>query len=129
MKTIWELKAEGNARKEYVHGEVDNSVSQIQPAKRLFHKGREKPEGELEKIIQRCEVSRLLRLCLHYSWHRLLLFVPALPTESDSLRVAGHVDIDLTLEVHFTNSVATLKIRLWLFPHFSEGQGFFCPIH
>lgn len=64
---IWELKAEGNPRKDCVHGELDNSVSQIQPAKRLFDKGREKPEGELEKIIQHCEVSRLLRLCLHYN--------------------------------------------------------------
>lgn len=36
---IWKLKAEGNPRKEYVHGELDNSVSQIQPAKRLFDKG------------------------------------------------------------------------------------------
>lgn len=43
------------------------TVSQIQPVKRLFDKGREKPEGELEKIIQRYEVSRLLRLCLHYN--------------------------------------------------------------
>lgn len=67
MKTIWELKAEGNPRKKCVHGELDNSVSQIQTAKRLFDNERGKPEGELEKIIQCCEASRLLRLCLHYS--------------------------------------------------------------
>ena len=64
---IWELKVEGNPRKEYVHGELDNNVSPVQPAKGLFDKGREKPEGELEKIIQCCEVPRLLRLCLHYN--------------------------------------------------------------
>lgn len=51
VKKIWELRAEGNPRMEYVHGELDNSVSQIQPAKRLFDKGRKKTEGELE-IIQ-----------------------------------------------------------------------------
>jgi len=64
---IWGLKAEGNPRKEYVHGELDNSISKIQTAKRLFDKGREKHEGELEKIIQRCGVSRFLRLCLRYN--------------------------------------------------------------
>lgn len=47
MKKIWELRAEGNPRMEYVHGELDNSVSEIQPAKRLFDKGRKKTEGEL----------------------------------------------------------------------------------
>lgn len=48
MKIIWDLKTEGNPRKECVHGELDNSIRQIQPAKKT-DKGREKPDGELEK--------------------------------------------------------------------------------
>lgn len=36
-----------------------------------------------------------------------------------------NVEIGLTLEVRFTNSVATLKAELLLFPHFSEEWGFF----
>lgn len=67
MKKMWELKAEGSPRRVLVPGELDNSVSQIQHAKRLVGEGREKPEGELEKINQCCVVSRLLRLCLHYN--------------------------------------------------------------
>lgn len=52
MKKMWELKAEGSPRRVFVPGELDNSVSQIQHAKKLVGEGREKPEGELEKINQ-----------------------------------------------------------------------------